>query len=209
MADPAEARAAQRARFVRADATLVLWSDDAETFPAELAEFKEQMVSYVWKHSNSLMNKVSPKENRAGRFKKSSNLNTMHTLSLETEAAMNAERLANLANLANLAFWTPARESALYDRCLAAALVGILQYCSGTFLAGAGFFESGIAFFTKIVNFSASISVSTSVSISNGNAALFMGHNAFLRVTPSGGRPNYTKGFLEGVSLSAADELNR
>ncbi len=217
-----------------------------------------------------------PKENRAGRFKKSSNMNTMHKLSLEIERAMNEQRPAELAG------WTPVQEAALYEACLAAALdaregkiwakgnlrigeyillvdsdtripedcfldaalemeaspeVGILQYCSGTFLAGAGFFENGIAFFTKIVNFSISITVS------NGILAPFMGHNAFLRWSAMQEQAltnpdnliwseehvsedfvmtmclveagytirwaTYTQGFLEGVSLSAADELNR
>ncbi len=217
-----------------------------------------------------------PKENRAGRFKKSSNLNTMHSLSLRIEALMNDQRPENLNG------WTSAHETGLYDQCMATALdelegriwakgnirhgeyillvdsdtripedcfldaamemegspeVGILQYCSGTFLSGAGFFENGIAFFTTIVNFS------ISVSVSNGLVAPFMGHNAFLRwsamqeqgLRNEGGLiwseehvsedfvmtmhiieegyivrwATYTTGFLEGVSLSAADELNR
>ena len=217
-----------------------------------------------------------PKENRAGRFKKSSNLNTMKSLSLRIEALMNESRPAELAG------WAPANETALYDTCMATALeelegkiwahgnirigeyillvdsdtripedcfldaamemeaspeVGVLQYCSGTFLAGGGYFENGIAFFTQIVNFS------ISMSVSNGIVAPFMGHNAFLRwsalqeqaLANEDGKiwsedhvsedfvmsmclleagytirwATYTDGFLEGVSLSAVDELNR
>ena len=217
-----------------------------------------------------------PKENRAGRFKKSSNLNTMKSLSLRIEVLMNEARPTDLSG------WAPANETALYETCLATALeekenliwaegnirigeyillvdsdtripedcfldaamemegspeVGILQYCSGTFLAGAGYFENGISFFTKLVNFSISIAVS------NGLVAPFMGHNAFLRwsalqeqaLNNADGKiwsedhvsedfvmsmcllesgyvirwATYTDGFLEGVSLSAADELNR
>ncbi len=217
-----------------------------------------------------------PKEGRTGRFKKSSNLNTMKAISLRIEVLMNEKRPAELMG------WTPTNEEALYDECLRLALeerenliwaqgnirigeyillvdsdtripedcfldaamemegspeVGILQYCSGTFLAGSGFFENGIAFFTQIVNFS------ISNSISNGIVAPFMGHNAFLRwsalqeqaLSNEGGLiwseehvsedfvmsmhiieagytirwATYTDGFLEGVSLSAADELNR
>ncbi|KAL8276305.1 hypothetical protein RQP46_011300 [Phenoliferia psychrophenolica] len=53
--------------------------------------------------------------------------------------------------------------------------VGILQHASGTFLAGAGYFETGISFFTTIINHS------ISWTVANGNLAPFVGHNAFLR----------------------------
>lgn len=46
--------------------------------------------------------------------------------------------------------------------------VGILQHCSGTFLAGAGYFESFISFFTTTVNHG------ISWAAANGSTAPFM-----------------------------------
>lgn len=53
--------------------------------------------------------------------------------------------------------------------------VGVLQHCSGTFLAGAGYFEAFISFFTTTVNHS------ITWVVANGSSSPFMGHNAFLR----------------------------
>ncbi|PWZ03732.1 hypothetical protein BCV70DRAFT_184934, partial [Testicularia cyperi] len=53
--------------------------------------------------------------------------------------------------------------------------VGVLQHCSGVMLVSDSYFERGIAFFTRLVNFSISF------MISSGDVAPFMGHNAFLR----------------------------
>lgn len=120
--------------------------------------------------------------------------------------------------------------------------LAILQHCSGVMIADGNYFEKGIAFFTKVVNFS------ISVCTSRGDIAPFMGHNAFLRwsalqsvLFSDAADPEMQKvwsdtrvsedfdmalrllssgmtvrwatysnnGFLEGVSLSAEDELNR
>ncbi|GAA5994923.1 glycosyltransferase family 2 protein [Rhodotorula paludigena] len=221
-----------------------------------------------------------PKENRAGRFKKSSNLNVTHALSLRIEALMDQRRPADLEDLAA---WTQVDEDRLYEAAFAQALeetdnvlwangnirigelilmidsdtrvprdclldgacemaaspeVGVLQHASGTFLAGAGYFEDFIAFFTTTVNHS------ISWVVANGASAPFMGHNAFLRwsalqhqatANPEGKiwseehvsedfvmtlnlvRAGYITRwatysnfeFKEGVSLSCDDELNR
>ncbi|GAA5990322.1 hypothetical protein JCM10908_007317 [Rhodotorula pacifica] len=221
-----------------------------------------------------------PKENRAGRFKKSSNLNVTMALSLRIEEIMDERRPTELDDLAA---WTTVDEDRLYETALALALsekentvwasgnlrigeyilmidsdtrvprdclldgacemnaspeVGILQHCSGTFLAGAGFFENFIAFFTTSVNHS------ISWTTANGSTAPFMGHNAFLRwsalqhqalfnedgkvwseehvsedfvMTLCLNRAGYITrwatysnlDFQEGVSLSCDDELNR
>ncbi|PWN27268.1 hypothetical protein BDZ90DRAFT_220834 [Jaminaea rosea] len=54
--------------------------------------------------------------------------------------------------------------------------VAILQHCSGVMeVTKDNYFEAGIAFFTRTVNFAISFVVS------NGDLAPFMGHNAFLR----------------------------
>ncbi|CAO1622727.1 unnamed protein product [Sympodiomycopsis kandeliae] len=54
--------------------------------------------------------------------------------------------------------------------------VAILQHCSGVMLVTKNnYFEKGIAFFTRYVNFAISYTVSI------GDAAPFMGHNAYLR----------------------------
>lgn len=54
--------------------------------------------------------------------------------------------------------------------------VAILQHCSGVMeVTSNNYFEAGIAFFTRTVNFAISFVVS------NGDLAPFMGHNAFLR----------------------------
>lgn len=54
--------------------------------------------------------------------------------------------------------------------------VAILQHCSGVMLVTKNnYFEQGIGFFTRCVNFAISFSVA------NGDVAPFMGHNAFLR----------------------------
>ncbi|CDU25172.1 uncharacterized protein SPSC_05006 [Sporisorium scitamineum] len=53
--------------------------------------------------------------------------------------------------------------------------VGVLQHCSGVMIVSDSYFELGIAFFTRLVNFSISFTVAA------GDVAPFMGHNAFLR----------------------------
>lgn len=54
--------------------------------------------------------------------------------------------------------------------------VGILQHCSGVMqVTKNNYFEAGIAFFTRTVNFA------ISWVVANGDLAPFMGHNAFLR----------------------------
>ncbi|GAA5902502.1 hypothetical protein JCM6882_002769 [Rhodosporidiobolus microsporus] len=221
-----------------------------------------------------------PKENRAGRFKKSSNLNVTMALSLRIEELMDERRPTDLDDLAA---WTSADEDRLYDSALATALdekenilwangnirigeyillidsdtrvprdclldgacemnaspeVGILQHASGTFLAGAGYFENYISFFTTCVNHA------ISWCTANGATAPFVGHNAFLRWSalqhqalsnPEGKVwseehvsedfvmtlclnragyitrwATYSKGeYQEGVSLSCDDEINR
>ncbi|GAA6031495.1 hypothetical protein JCM8097_006483 [Rhodosporidiobolus ruineniae] len=221
-----------------------------------------------------------PKENRAGRFKKSSNMNVTMALSLRIEELMDERRPTDLDDLAA---WTNTDEERLYDAALATALdekenilwangnvrigeyiliidsdtrvprdclldgacemnaspeVGVLQHASGTFLAGAGYFENYISFFTTCVNHA------ISWCTANGATAPFVGHNAFLRWSalqhqalsnPEGKVwseehvsedfvmtlclnragyitrwATYTKGgFKEGVSLSCDDELNR
>ncbi|GAA5885467.1 hypothetical protein JCM6882_009630 [Rhodosporidiobolus microsporus] len=221
-----------------------------------------------------------PKENRAGRFKKSSNLNVTMALSLRIEELMDGRRPADVDDLAA---WTSADEDRLYAGALATALeegdnilwangnirigeyillidsdtrvpidclldgacemdaspeVGILQHASGTFLAGAGYFENYISFFTTCVNHA------ISWCTANGSTAPFVGHNAFLRWSalqhqalsnPEGKVwseehvsedfvmtlclnragyitrwATYSKGaFKEGVSLSCDDEINR
>ncbi|GAA5856984.1 hypothetical protein JCM8547_008495 [Rhodosporidiobolus lusitaniae] len=221
-----------------------------------------------------------PKENRAGRFKKSSNMNVALALSVRIERIMNERRPVDIDDLAA---WTSADEDRLYEAALATALeegdnilwangnirigeyillidsdtrvpkdclldgacemyaspeVGVLQHASGTFLAGAGYFESFIAFFTTTINHA------ISWATANGATAPFVGHNAFLRWSalqqqarnnPEGkvwseehvsedfvmtlclNRAGYitrwatysNKEFKEGVSLSCDDELNR
>jgi cellulose synthase/poly-beta-1,6-N-acetylglucosamine synthase-like glycosyltransferase len=121
--------------------------------------------------------------------------------------------------------------------------VAILQHCSGVMFASErnNYFEQGIGWFTRNVNFSISFCVA------NGDTAPFMGHNAYLRwsalqeaaaADPEDGQKKiwaewtvsedfemsmrllmagyitrwatYSKNaFLEGVSLTAQDELNR
>lgn len=54
--------------------------------------------------------------------------------------------------------------------------VAILQHCSGVMLVTENnYFEKGIGFFTRCVNFA------ISYTVANGDIAPFMGHNAFLR----------------------------
>ncbi|TKY89370.1 hypothetical protein EX895_001901 [Sporisorium graminicola] len=53
--------------------------------------------------------------------------------------------------------------------------VGVLQHCSGVMIVSDSYFEAGIAFFTRMVNFS------ISYMVAGGDVAPFMGHNAFLR----------------------------
>ncbi|KAI5476027.1 hypothetical protein MNV49_000499 [Pseudohyphozyma bogoriensis] len=173
-------------------------------------------------------------KNRAGRFKKSSNMNVAKNLSLRVEELMD-EREPNRLSYTS---WSKAEDDALYKECLKDALaetnglvwaegnirigdylliidsdtrvpedcfldgasemeecpdVAILQHCSGTFLAGAGYFETGIAFFTLMVNFSISW---TSLNLIKAGYTIRWA--------------SYTNGgFLEGVSLSCIDELNR
>ncbi|BGP17075.1 hypothetical protein JCM10213_006895 [Rhodosporidiobolus nylandii] len=221
-----------------------------------------------------------PKDGRAGRFKKSSNLNVTHALSLHIEEIMDTRRPTAPLDLAS---WSQLDEDALYDWALQEALaekegaiqvhgdirhgsivllidsdtrvprdcfldaacemeqeptLGILQHKSGSFLAGAGYFENYIAYFTETVNFS------ISWTVASGGAAPFMGHNAYLRwsamqhqalANPDhkiwseehvsedfvmslnlmragyiGRWATYANGeYKEGVSLSCDDELNR
>ncbi|GAA6048892.1 hypothetical protein JCM3770_007107 [Rhodotorula araucariae] len=60
-----------------------------------------------------------PKENRAGRFKKSSNLNVTHALSLRIEHLMDERRPTNVDSLAT---WNFADEERLYEAAFAEAL---------------------------------------------------------------------------------------
>jgi len=60
-----------------------------------------------------------PKENRAGRFKKSSNLNVTHALSLRVEHLMDERRPADIDSLAA---WSLADEDRLYESAFAEAL---------------------------------------------------------------------------------------
>lgn len=53
--------------------------------------------------------------------------------------------------------------------------VGVLQHCSGVMIVSDSYFELGIAFFTRVVNFAISFMVAA------GDMAPFMGHNAILR----------------------------
>ncbi|GAK65949.1 glycosyltransferase family 2 protein [Moesziomyces antarcticus] len=53
--------------------------------------------------------------------------------------------------------------------------VGVLQHCSGVMLVSDSYFEAGMSFFTRLVNFLISFMVAA------GDVAPFMGHNAFLR----------------------------
>ncbi|KIS68060.1 uncharacterized protein UMAG_03643 [Mycosarcoma maydis] len=53
--------------------------------------------------------------------------------------------------------------------------VGVLQHCSGVMIVTDSYFELGISFFTRLVNFAISSTVAA------GDLAPFMGHNAFLR----------------------------
>ncbi|SJX63886.1 uncharacterized protein SRS1_14590 [Sporisorium reilianum f. sp. reilianum] len=53
--------------------------------------------------------------------------------------------------------------------------VGVLQHCSGVMLVTDSYFELGISFFTRLVNFAISFTVAA------GDVAPFVGHNAFLR----------------------------
>ncbi|PWN47365.1 hypothetical protein IE53DRAFT_321345 [Violaceomyces palustris] len=53
--------------------------------------------------------------------------------------------------------------------------IGVLQHCSGVMLVTDSYFERGIGFFTRLVNFAISFAVAA------GDVAPFMGHNAFLR----------------------------
>ncbi|SPO28265.1 uncharacterized protein UTRI_04660_B [Ustilago trichophora] len=53
--------------------------------------------------------------------------------------------------------------------------VGVLQHCSGVMIVTDSYFELGISFFTRLVNFAISFMVAA------GDMAPFMGHNAILR----------------------------
>ncbi|KAJ1043094.1 hypothetical protein NDA11_003145 [Ustilago hordei] len=53
--------------------------------------------------------------------------------------------------------------------------VGVLQHCSGVMIVSDSYFELGISFFTRLVNFAISYMVAA------GDMAPFMGHNAILR----------------------------
>jgi len=120
--------------------------------------------------------------------------------------------------------------------------VAVLQHCSGVmYVTKNNYFEQGIGFFTRCVNFA------ISYAVANGDTAPFMGHNAYLRwtavqeaafVDPIDGEfkmwadttvsedfemsirllmkgyitrwATYSNDeYLEGVSLTCDDELNR
>lgn len=119
--------------------------------------------------------------------------------------------------------------------------VAILQHCSGVMLVTQdNYFEKGIAFFTRCINYA------ISYVVANGDVAPFMGHNAYLRwsAIQEAAMPDENgvtrvwsentvsedfeislrvvmkgyivrwatysnEGYMEGVSLSADDELNR
>ncbi|GAA6006834.1 hypothetical protein JCM10207_009110 [Rhodosporidiobolus poonsookiae] len=167
---------------------------------------------------------------RAGRFKKSSNLNVTLELSIKVEQMMNSRRPLRTPDNP----WTYEEDQVLYEECLRDALAktvrvlppkegeekgrtlsiwgegnlrigeiiliidsdtrvpadcfldaasemhespscAIIQHVSDVMLVGAGFFENGIAFFTRLVN--------TSISwvTANGDVGCFVGHNAFIR----------------------------
>ncbi|KAJ1022854.1 hypothetical protein NDA13_004904 [Ustilago tritici] len=53
--------------------------------------------------------------------------------------------------------------------------VGVLQHCSGVMIVSDSYFELGISFFTRLVNFAISYMVAA------GDMAPFVGHNAILR----------------------------
>ncbi|GAA5823335.1 hypothetical protein JCM11251_007571 [Rhodosporidiobolus azoricus] len=256
-------------------ASIVVCEDGMQLVDAEEVERRKE---YYDKWHCAFV--ARPKENRAGRFKKSSNLNVTMAVSLRVEEIMDERRPTDLDDLAH---WASVDEDRLYDSALATALeekenvlwangnirigeyillidsdtrvprdclldgacemnsspeVGVLQHASGTFLAGAGYFENYIAFFTTCVNHA------ISWCTANGATAPFVGHNAFLRWSalqhqalsnPEGKVwseehvsedfvmtmclnragyitrwATYSKGeYKEGVSLSCDDEINR
>ncbi|CDW93833.1 hypothetical protein [Sporisorium scitamineum] len=91
--------------------------------------------------------------------------------------------------------------------------VAILQHCSGVMYVADHFFENMMDFFTDVVNFSISWLVAC------GATAPFVGHNAYihfdmsLRLQLQGYVVRWAAysnlGYLEGVSLTPSDELNR
>ncbi|GAA5856990.1 hypothetical protein JCM8547_008499 [Rhodosporidiobolus lusitaniae] len=256
-------------------ASIVVCEDGMQLVDAEEVEKRKE---YYDKWQCAFV--ARPKENRAGRFKKSSNMNTTLALSLRIEDIMDERRPTDLDDLAA---WTSADEDRLYEAALATALdeggnilwangnirigeyiliidsdtrvprdclldgacemaacpeVGVIQHASGTFLAGAGYFENFISYFTTCVNHA------ISWCAANGATAPFVGHNAFLRwsalqhqalTNPEGkvwsedhvsedfvmtlclNRAGYitrwatysNNEFKEGVSLTCDDELNR
>lgn len=140
-----------------------------------------QRVDYYERHSCAYV--ARHPENRAGRFKKSSNMNTALELSLRIEELLSQQRPIDVS-------YSQYDEDVLYNRVMVEALVelegrvwaqgdirigdyillldsdtripadcfldslsemeecpdvAILQHCSGTFLAGAGYFENFIA----------------------------------------------------------------
>lgn len=60
-----------------------------------------------------------PKENRAGRFKKSSNLNVTHALSMRIEQLMDERRPQSAGEIAN---WTQIDEDRVYEYAMDQAL---------------------------------------------------------------------------------------
>ncbi|GAA5967341.1 hypothetical protein JCM11641_000517 [Rhodosporidiobolus odoratus] len=195
-----------------------------EDYNTRVAFYQANQIGYVARpgHSKDYI--------RAGRFKKSSNLNVALELSIKIEHMMAERRPARTPDEP----WTYEEDQALYEACLKVALeetqkvvppkngeekertlsvwasgnvrigeliliidsdtrvpvdcfldaasemhespeCSIIQHVSDVMLVGAGFFENGIAFFTRLVN--------TSISwvTSNGDVGCFVGHNAFIR----------------------------
>jgi cellulose synthase/poly-beta-1,6-N-acetylglucosamine synthase-like glycosyltransferase len=170
-------------------ASIIVCEDGMQLVDAEEVEKRKE---YYDKWSCAFV--ARPKENRAGRFKKSSNMNTTMALSLRVEELMDERRPTDVDDIAA---WTSADEERLYEATLETALaegdnilwangnirigeyiliidsdtrvpkdclldgacemnaspeVGVIQHASGTFLAGAGYFENYISFFTTCIN---------------------------------------------------------
>ncbi|GAA5948186.1 hypothetical protein JCM10213_007061 [Rhodosporidiobolus nylandii] len=195
-----------------------------EDFDTRVEFYRANQIAYVARPGHS------KDYHRAGRFKKSSNLNVALELSIKIEHMMAERRPVRTPDNP----WTHEEDQALYEVCLAEALeatkrvipasgdnekertisiwgsgnirigeliliidsdtrvpvdcfldaasemhespeCSIIQHVSEVMLVGAGFFENGIAFFTRLVN--------TSISwvTANGDVGCFVGHNAFIR----------------------------
>lgn len=139
---------------------------------------------------------------RAGRFKKASNLNFSMQISKRYEeeilANPNQDREALLqrilkerhpqaegegdVSIGELILIIDSDTRIPADSLLPSAWemtsspeVGILQHCSGVLIVGSGFFEKSLAYFMRFVYFFISWQTAT------GEVAPFVGHNAFIR----------------------------